>query len=233
MIVDQAIYRRGRRRECGDLSDELATLRHGAEGFIWIGLKDPTNEEFGLVNQELGLHPLAVEDAVIGNQRAKIEQYEGSLFVVLKTLRYIDETSDIETGEVMLFIGDRFVVTVHQRPISQIDEAVRRWSQHEGELGHNIGALLYALLDSMVDTYFPVLDAIGEDVDEVQEAIFSHPDRRTLRRLSRLRRELLNARRVLAPEREVINTLLRRDRPILPAKRKRAASAISVRVATS
>ncbi|HEX5969002.1 MAG TPA: CorA family divalent cation transporter, partial [Intrasporangium sp.] len=128
MIVDQAIYRHGQRFDCGDLSDELAALRDSSEGFIWIGLKDPTGEEFQLVNQELGLHPLAVEDAVMGNQRAKIEQYEGSLFVVLKTLRYIDETSDIETGEVMLFIGDRFVVTVRRgegNPLSDVREQLQ------------------------------------------------------------------------------------------------------------
>ena len=98
MIIDQAIYRDGRRHVCGDLSNELDALRTGAEGFLWIGLKDPTDEEFALVNEELHLHPLAVEDAVIGNQRAKIEQYESSVFVVLKTLRYLDRTSDIETG---------------------------------------------------------------------------------------------------------------------------------------
>ena len=112
MIVDKAIYRNGRRQGCGDLSDELDVLRLTQDGFLWIGLKDPTDEEFDLVNEELHLHPLAVEDAVNGHQRAKIEKYESSVFVVLKTLRYIEATSDIETGEVMLFIGDRFVVTV-------------------------------------------------------------------------------------------------------------------------
>ena len=83
-------------------------------GFLWIGLKDPTREEFDEVDTELGLHPLAVEDAVKGRQRAKVELYDDTVFVVLKPLRYIDRTSDIETGEVMVFVGDRFVVTVRR-----------------------------------------------------------------------------------------------------------------------
>src|SRR5664280_899689 len=108
------MYVRGERRPCGDLSDELMRLRTQSEGFIWIGLKDPTDAEFALVNEELGLHPLAVEDAINGNQRAKIELYDQSMLVVLKTLRYVEATSDIETGEVMVFVGDRFFVTVRR-----------------------------------------------------------------------------------------------------------------------
>ena len=116
MIVDQAIYRDGVRQQCGDLSDALASLRHGEDGFLWIGLKDPTDAEFDLVNAELRLHPLAVEDAVRGNQRAKFEHYDELQFlVVLKTLalhRARRRTS--QTGEVMVFLGDRFVVTVRR-----------------------------------------------------------------------------------------------------------------------
>jgi magnesium transporter len=114
VIIDQAVYRDGRRLPCGDLSDELEELRRAAHGFIWIGLKDPTDAEFALVNEELKLHPLAVEDAIKGNQRPKIDVYDDTIFVVLKTLRYIDATSDVETGEVMVFVGDRFVVTVRR-----------------------------------------------------------------------------------------------------------------------
>src|SRR6476661_6749206 len=105
---------------CGDLSDELEMLRRKENGFIWIGLKDPTDAEFALVNDELQLHPLAVEDAVKGNQRPKIETYDGSLFIVLKTLRYVEATSDIETGEVMVFVGDRFVVTVRNGAVNPL-----------------------------------------------------------------------------------------------------------------
>ncbi len=90
VIVDQAIYREGQRLQCHDLQKELESLRADRTGFIWIGLKDPTDAEFALVNDELKLHPLAVEDAVKGNQRPKLDVYDESLFVVLKTLRYVE-----------------------------------------------------------------------------------------------------------------------------------------------
>jgi magnesium transporter len=112
VFVDQAIYRDGTRMPCGDLSEELELLREAGHGFIWIGLKDPADAEFALVNEKL--HPLAVEDAVKGNQRPKLDIYDDTIFVSLKTLRYIEATSDVETGEVMIFVGDPFVVTVRR-----------------------------------------------------------------------------------------------------------------------
>ena len=122
VIVDKAIYVDGQRRPCGDLSDELDALRDGGSpgSFLWIGLKNPTQAEFDEVNEELQLHPLAVEDAIHGRQRAKVELYETSVFVVLKPLRYVEQTSDIETGELMCFVGDHFIVTVRRGEASPL-----------------------------------------------------------------------------------------------------------------
>ena len=116
MIVDQALYVGGERRPCGDLSDELAALREaGSKGdFLWIGLKDPTQAEFDEVNKELSCTPWPSRTRSTGRQRAKVEVYENSVFVVLKPLRYVEKTSDIETGELMCFVGDRFIVTVRR-----------------------------------------------------------------------------------------------------------------------
>ena len=105
-----AVYRDGVRNECGDLSDELTALRNGSSpdtDFLWVGLKDPTPEEFALVSTELSLHPLAVEDVLSPDQRAKVETYDGTLLAVVKTLRYVEATSDIETGQVVAFISRR------------------------------------------------------------------------------------------------------------------------------
>ena len=112
VIVDKAVYIEGVRYPCGDPSNELERLRERGQGFLWIGVKDPTSEEFASLNDELRLHPLAVEDALTGNQRPKIDFYEENVFVSLKTLRYIEATSDVETGELMMFVGDRFVLTI-------------------------------------------------------------------------------------------------------------------------
>jgi magnesium transporter len=130
VIVDQAVYRDGHRIPCGDLSDELDALRRDEHGFIWIGLKDPTDAEFALVNQELKLHPLAVEDAIKGNQRPKLDVYDDTIFVVLKTLHYIGATSDVETGEVMIFVGDRFVVIVRRGEANPLSGFAPVWSMH-------------------------------------------------------------------------------------------------------
>ena len=149
--MDQAVYREGRRMPCTDLSDELAAVRHAGHGWIWIGLKDPTDAEFDLVKDELQLHPLAVEDAVTGHQRPKLEVYDASLFVVVKPLRYIEATSDIETGEVMVFLGDRFVVTVRRGEAGPL-AAVRRQIESD-QVKLNLGpvAVLHGVMDAVVD----------------------------------------------------------------------------------
>ena len=190
MIVDQAVYRDGRRRPCGDLSDELEGLRVGGhpQDFLWIGLKDPTDEEFDLVNDELKLHPLAVEDAVKGNQRPKVELYDNTIFVVLKTLRYLEETSDIETGEVMVFLGDRFVVTVRRGEANPLALVRHRLEADPDKLRHGEIAVLHAVMDSIVDNYVLIDSELQTDLEEIEQAVFSgnpEVDSQTIYRLKR------------------------------------------------
>jgi magnesium transporter len=173
VIVDQATYHDGRRHACGDLSTELDRVRTGGDGFLWIGLKDPTAAEFDLVNRELHLHPLAVEDAIKGHQRAKIEQYESSIFVVLKTLRYLDRTSDVETGELMLFIGDRFVVTVRKGEGNPLAGVRQRLENEPARLRFGPMGVLHAVMDSVVDTYRRVDQEIQQDLEEIEESVFA------------------------------------------------------------
>ncbi len=200
MIVDQAIYRHGIRQQCGDLSEELARLRHDDDGgFLWIGLKDPTDAEFDLVNDELRLHPLAVEDAVRGNQRAKIEYYEGSLLVVLKTLRYVEDTSDIETGEVMVFLGDRFVVTVRRGEGNPLAGVRHRLEENAEHLSLGPAAALHAVMDSVVDNYMLVDREIFEDLDHIEQLVFSGARNVDATAIYRLKREVLEIRRASVP----------------------------------
>jgi len=208
--VDQAIYRRGERLECGDLSDELERLRAGAEGFLWIGLKDPTDDEFALVNRELGLHPLAVEDAVTGNQRAKIEQYERSVFVVLKTLRYIDETSDIETGELMLFIGDRFVVTVRRGEGNPLRDVRQRLELEPDRLQHGPLAVLHAVMDSVVDHYVYVDRELSVDLDDIEAQVLADDGAGDANAIYRLKREVLEFKRASWPLADALMTYMDR-----------------------
>ncbi len=199
MIVDQAIYRKGHRLVCHDLSEELDRLRDEGNGFLWIGLKDPTDAEFALVNQELQLHPLAVEDAVRGDQRAKIEYYEGSLLVVLKTLRYVEDTSDVETGEVMVFLGDRFVVTVRRGDANPLAGVRARLEQNAEHLSLGPAAVLHAVMDSVVDNYILVDNEIHEDLEHIEQLVFSGTRGVDATAIYRLKREVLEIRRASQP----------------------------------
>jgi magnesium transporter len=200
VIVDRAIYIDGRRRPCGDLSDELADLRaRGPEGaFLWIGLKDPTREEFDEVNTELELHPLAVEDAVQGRQRAKVELYDDTVFVVLKPLRYIDRTSDIETGELMVFVGDRFVVTVRRGDVNPLTDIRAHLEGLPDSLRHGPMAVLHAVVDSVVDSYTSIDAEIALDLEQIEAEVFSGRPMDS-GSIYRLKREVLEFRRAAVP----------------------------------
>src|SRR4051794_41260963 len=123
MIVDCAVYEDGRRKE-GDLelhdAFEAARSANGS-AFVWIGLRDPTSEEFDAVAREFYLHELAVEDAIKAHQRPKIEEYDGTLFIVLKTAQYHDDTETVEIGEINLFVGPSFIVSVRHGNPSPLD----------------------------------------------------------------------------------------------------------------
>jgi magnesium transporter len=199
VIVDQAVYRDGHRMPCGDLSDELEGLRQAGHGFIWIGLKDPTDAEFALVNDELKLHPLAVEDAIKGNQRPKLDVYDDTVFMVLKTLHYIDATSDVETGEVMIFVGDRFVVTVRRGEANPL-AGVRARLEHAPEhLAHGPIAVMYSVMDSVVDNYTLIDAELSEDLDLIEQQVFSGARGVDATDIYRLKREVLEVRRAVSP----------------------------------
>jgi magnesium transporter len=223
VIVDQAIYRDGTRHPCGDLSTELEVLRAAAEPgqFLWIGLKDPTDGEFALVNAELHLHPLAVEDAVKGNQRPKVELYDNTIFVVLKTLRYVDETSDIETGEVMLFVGDRFVVTVRRGEANPLQGVRHRLEASPELLAHGPVAVLHAVMDSIVDNYISIDTELETDLDEIEEAVFSASRQVDSAAIYRLKREVLEFKRAAVPLAVPLKLLHDGSRSPLPSKEVR------------
>ena len=173
VIVDQAVYRDGHRMPCGDLSDELEGLRRAGHGFIWIGLKDPTDAEFALVNEELKLPALAIEDAVKGNQRPKLDVYDNTMFLSLKTLRYIDATSDVETGEVMILVGDRFVVTVRRGEANPLTGVRARLEDAPEHLAQRPIAVLYSVMNSIVDNYTLIDSELSEDLARIEQQVFS------------------------------------------------------------
>ncbi|WP_106206286.1 magnesium/cobalt transporter CorA [Kineococcus rhizosphaerae] len=216
MIVDVASYRDGRREEVPDLAAALAQCRvestqagplppqdvapdEPAPPFLWLGLVDPTAEEFSDVAQTLHLHRLAVEDAVTGHQRPKIERYGETVFVVLKVLEYFDDTSTVETGEVMLFVGRRFVVTVRRG-----DSTVLRQVRHEVDSGarplrRGPKGVLHAVMEHVVAGYTTIDSELEQDVEEVEEQVFSPSRSSDAQRIYSLKREVLEVRRGAFP----------------------------------
>lgn len=223
MIVDQAIYRQGQRLPCGDLSDALDELRGGDDphAFLWIGLKNPTDAEFDLVNDELQLHRLAVEDAVKGNQRPKVELYDNTIFVVMKTLKYIEETSDIETGEVMLFVGDRFVVTVRRGEANPLAGVRQALEANVHSLRHGEIAVVHAVMDSIVDNYVAIDAELQKDLEDIEASVFAGANRVSSATIYRLKREVLEFRRAAMPLAAPLRMLHDGSRSPLPQKEVR------------
>jgi len=200
VIVDCALYRKGERAALdGDLGEALTVARSDGDSFIWIGLHEPTEAELAKVAGEFGLHPLAVEDAVKAHQRPKVEEYEDSLFVVLKTVRYDEPTQQVDLGDVMLFLGDSFVVTVRHGQARALKDVRRRLEHQEKLLDCGPSAVLYAVCDAVVDDYSRIAFAVEEDIEEVEQRVFS-PDRSNeAARIYNLKREVIEFRRAVRP----------------------------------
>ena len=200
-IVDCAIYEDGRRRN-GDVDLEHAyeaSRSGGGDSFVWIGLREPTKEEFDAVAREFYLHELAVEDAVKAHQRPKIEDYDGTLFIVLKTAKYHDDTETVEIGEINLFAGDGFLISVRHGGPSPLDGVRRQIEERDDLLRCGPGAVLHAIVDRVVDDYSPVLAGISDDIEEVEEEVFSPARVNPTERIYKLKREVLLMHRATGP----------------------------------
>jgi len=195
VIVDKAIYADGTRSDiAGDISDAFDLARSNGECFVWIGLFEPDEAEFELVRDELQLHPLAAEDAVSAHQRPKIERYDDTLFVVVKTLSYIDKTSDIEVGEIMVFLGKDFVVTVRHGAGNPLGPVRQRLEESPELLKHGAAAVLYAVCDEVVDRYGLVVHEVEVDIIGLERAVFDPGARDVTADIYSLKREVLEFR---------------------------------------
>ncbi|MEV8625543.1 magnesium/cobalt transporter CorA [Streptomyces sp. NBC_01268] len=203
VIVDSAIYRDGRRTDGpADLSDALDEARAAGDAFLWVGLHEPTEAEFDHVSREFALHPLAVEDALKAHQRPKLEVYDDSLFAVLKPVVYEPESDRVSTDELMVFIGDSFVVTVRHGEGAPL-AAVRKRLEAEPEvLRHGPTAVLYAISDAVVDHYLDVAAELQVDLEELEADVFAPAGAspaRTAERIYTAKRQVLEFRRASVP----------------------------------
>lgn len=200
MIVDRAIYVGGKRADVPDSFDETYEACRSRGGMAWVGLHEPSEEEFESVAKEFGLHPLAVEDAITAHQRPKLERYGDSLFVVLRTARYVDEIEEVEFGEIHLFVGGDFVVTVRHGEASELRGVRERLEEDAELLGRGPLAVLYVVVDHVVGGYDPVLDGLENDVDEAETEVFGDAGNAGVsRRIYALSREVIQFHRATRP----------------------------------
>jgi magnesium transporter len=197
MIMDSAIYVDGHRDESHPLEEIQETSRDKG-GFAWIGLYEPTREEFDSVAGEFGLHDLAVKDGLRAHQRPKIERYGETLFVVIKAARYVEEKEQVEFGEVHAFVGPDFVVTVRYGETTELGEA-HRWAESRPDLlRKGPYAVLYAIMDRIVEDYGPVVDGLANDIDEIEVEVFENkPD--VSKRIYELSREVIQFHQATQP----------------------------------
>jgi magnesium transporter len=181
------------------------------ESILWLDLTDPGEEEYRMLREKFHFHPLAIEDTTRRHQRPKVESYSAYYFVVFYRIEVAENTRRIVGKPVYMFIGSNYLVTIHQVPIPQISETLRRWRDPNSPLGQDLGALVYALLDALVDDYFPVIDEIAERIADLETQIFEEFDEGALQDIFNLKKDLLSVRRIVAPERDVLNIMLRRE----------------------
>jgi magnesium transporter len=207
VIVDCAIYEDGRRRDGSvDLHDAYGACRRDGK-FAWIGLYEPTEEEFDSLRREFDLHPLAVEDAIHAHQRPKLEVFEDTVFIVLKTARYVDSEEVVQFGEILIFLGHDYILTVRHGEASALKQVRESLESDPELLKHGPGAVLHAIVDRVVDDYSPALDGLGVDIEEVENEVFSAGRSNPAERIYRLKREVLEFNRAAAPLVEPIDRL--------------------------
>ena len=192
------------------ISDVLGDDGH----VLWVDVDDPTPADLQLLGEEFGFHPLAIEDAARRHQRPKLDEYDGFYFIVFYGLAI--DGGRPQTQEINLFVGKNYLVTVHKGAVATIAETAARWRQNVHQMGaaRGIGLLVYSILDAIVDGYFPIVDDLADRIEEIETTVFDRHDIRAQEAIFRLKKDLLAVRRVLGPERDVMNVLVRRDTPI-------------------
>jgi magnesium transporter len=215
VIVDSAVYEQGRRRN-GDVAVHEAMEACREPGcFTWIGLYEPTADEFESIRAEFDLHPLAVEDAINAHQRPKLEVFGEMVFIVLKTARYVDPTEVIKLGEILIFLGYDYIVTVRHGEASELGGVRKQLEDQPELLQHGPGAVLHAIVDRVVDDYAPAIAGLGEDIDQVEDQVFSGERNSVAERIYKLKREVLQFGHAVGPLVDPVDRLARGKYPVI------------------
>ncbi|MGW7517326.1 magnesium and cobalt transport protein CorA [Streptomyces sp. NPDC054796] len=224
-VVNCVAYQEGNRQDDGDcpVKEVIERVRESGTGFAWIGLHEPTAEEFAGIADLFGLHPVAAEGAVVRHQRPKVERYDDTLFAVFKTVGYVEHgeltasSEVVDTGEIMVFTGPDFVVTVRHGRHGSLGPLREELEADPSQLARGPVAVLHAIADHVVDDFMDVTDAVQDDIDQVETDVFA-PDAASTAdpaRIYQLKRELLELKRAVAPLDRPLHRLTHQAMPMV------------------
>jgi magnesium transporter len=203
--------------ERGVSVDEIHGYIRDPANIVWVDIQDPGPEEFSMLLEEFGFHPLALEDAGKGQQRPKVTEYKGYLLAVTYSVTRRSDIDDFATAELGLFIGKNYLVSLHWGRNSALEEAMSRWSRGGKMLTEGAGFLVYTVMDAIIDTFFPVINAIEDELETSEIEVFRRPESFGVDKLLKYKRTLFSLRRVLSPLRDAFHVFLRRDHPVFSA----------------
>ena len=224
-IIAWAWYVNGVRKPAENLS-VAARLANAGEGFVWLGLKDPNDKDLMALASQFDLHPLAIEDAAHGHTRSKLEMFGDDLFMVISTVAYVEheeltDTSEVvATGQVMVFLGEHFVITVRRGEHAQLSSLRRRMEADPTRLARGPSEVLYAIADKIIDDYLDVVAEFEKDVDEIETLVFARHGQREVERVYQLKRELIEFKRSVMPLGAPLLRLATRELPVVPPEAK-------------
>lgn len=213
MINTIVLNRDSRAFERIDDPDKINDLCSQEPNIVWVDVSDPDSKDFEELAKEFHFHPLSLEDCRTAHQRPKVEEYEGYYFIVLYEA-LLKDGQELVLHELNIFLGRNYLVTVHSQPIRAIETAERLWRGWADMAHRGTGLLTYLLIDAIVDDYLPLLDTLSDRIDELEDKIFEDFQSDSIQDIFRIKKQLLFLRRVVAPLRDVFNTLLRREQPI-------------------
>ena len=224
-VIAWAWYVDGVRKPAENMT-VAARLARAGRGFVWLGLKDPKDADLLALATQFDLHPLAIEDAIHGHTRSKLEMFGDDLFMVLSTVAYVDheeltDTSEVvATGQVMVFLGEHFVITVRRGEHAQLSSLRRSLEADPDRLSRGPSEVLYAIADKIIDDYLAVVREFETDVDEIETRVFSRGGQHEVERVYQLKRELIEFKRCVLPLGAPLMRLATRELPVVPPEAK-------------
>lgn len=195
---------------------ETKSYLNDKKNMVWVDVTAPTDEDFALLVEQFGFHPLSIEDCARPHQRPKVEEYDGYYFIVIYEAELSKDGHELVLRELNIFLGKNYVVTVHTRPLKALKTADRLWHEWTDRAAHGAALLAYLTLDAIVDDYSPLLDDMTEKLEVLEDKIFEEFQPDVIEDIFRLKKQLVRLRRILVPLRDVFNVMLRREQPIFP-----------------